>query len=171
MRVHTDQDAKAFTVNVTADIVTRKYLVLRHVQTITRSHKIWRHPPQDTTALLLSKVGAGRSEWEGSVYSIGQFIADAKPVTPKLPFEYPSTQGELDMYKKWLVAMVGSEYRLQDGWGHSIRINLGHKSKQVLLIVSSGGSDGKWNTADDMVIKRDAKTGQIVEKIGFGAEK
>jgi hypothetical protein len=122
----------------------------------------------ERTMILLQSVTEGSSLWASNVH---EFIKDVKPnPIPPISFDRPSSSIELDKYKQWLVKMAGSWDRFRDDWDHEIKLAI-EKVSTPLLVASSAGLDGKWNTKDDMVIKRDAKTGQIVEKIGFGVEK
>ncbi|MCE5199863.1 MAG: hypothetical protein ABFD54_17600 [Armatimonadota bacterium] len=87
---------------------------------------------------------------------------------PEVKFDIPNSNAELRMYQSWLIKIVGTSNRFRDGWGNQIKLTLNDdKSNHSTLTAHSAGSDGKWNTADDMIIKRDTKTGKIVEEIGF----
>ena len=96
---------------------------------------------------------------------------NAIPIAPRLSFTRPATPAELVQYHKWLADILGSEDSLVDGWGRHIKLTLDDKSNPPILIASSAGPDGKWGTKDDMILKLDVKTGQIIEQAGFGDKK
>jgi hypothetical protein len=160
-----------FAVEAKSQTVSIKWLVFKKPQSQSYTEVINRLPADQVTRLLLVSVSAGTTEWKQQIYKFGPLVVGAKPdPIPAIYFDRPINETQLGEYKQWLVKMAGSWDRFRDDWDHEIKLAI-EKASTPLLVASSAGLDGKWNTKDDMVIKRDAKTGQIVEKIGFGVEK
>jgi hypothetical protein len=123
------------------------------------------------TCSILESTSAGTKYWKEVVASMPDpnraFPGSKKLATPKASFDLPADAIQLDSYKEWVGRVVGSKGRLRDGWGHHIKLTLDNKSNPALLIASSAGPDGKWDTIDDMSVKRNTKTGKIVTRIGI----
>lgn len=126
------------------------------------------HPVQRTKQVLAS-VTAGVPFWRALL--IGQAARKELSLVPVSPIPRWTPErfgiGEFAAYKRWLIQVLGSPERLVDGWDRSIRLSLQGPRHAAQLVAQSAGPDGRWNTHDDMLIKRDTKTGKIVEKKGW----
>jgi hypothetical protein len=175
IHIRIEETDDTFLIKAKGDVIKPKWIFLRQLipNQKCESPPIWKLPTGGTTKTLLTSVSAGTTEWKWwSTGSSGPLVIGAKrDPEPPISFDRPSDNAQLDEYKQWLVKMSGPWDRFCDDWNHEIKLTIEKRATTPLLVASSAGPDGKWNTKDDMVIKRDAKTGQIVEKIGFGVEK
>lgn len=154
---------------ITTDAYSRLFLVWpRHA---TERWRQYPHvlPPPDRTMLLLTSASAGTKLWKRSIARKDWYLFPSGQKMDRVPaiaFDRPTSQKELDEYSRWLDRMAGA-HRFHDDWGHRIRLTLDDKVSPPLLVASSTGPDGRWGTQDDLVLKRDVKSGKIVAKIGF----
>jgi hypothetical protein len=170
--ISTSENHNEFVITLDGETITRKWLVLTKPIKIQREFHILKRPPAEATKILLNQINAGTQSTKWMLHSCGYLVPDEQTdQIPVVSFILPSNTKELVEYQQWLIRMTGSLDRFCDGWNHEIKLTIEKRATTPLLVASSAGSDGKWNTKDDMVIKRDTKTGQIVEEIGFGVEK
>lgn len=126
--------------------------------------------PADQTACLLVSTSADRSYWERryvktmEMAKAFRIAAEEVDPIPRESWRFNRTQERW----KWLSHVTGSRDRLSDGWGQSIRLICVRMKDTSIIVSSSAGPDRKWGTQDDLVVKRDAKTGKILETAGFG---
>jgi hypothetical protein len=123
--------------------------------------------PRQRTLRLLQTASCGTSIWRdllGSEFEIREKLILRRIPMPSLPFVRPSTQVELHKYQSWLVSILGTKDMIVDEWNHSIKIYLEENNDPKLICASSAGPDGKWNTIDDMVVKRDTRTSRVVQQ-------
>ena len=120
--------------------------------------------PETRTSRILKSITQNPVDLERTCKKlrVGSFFLYHKTYT-----QFPFTQkaSDLPSYYHWLKGFFGRKTDFLDGWGHAIKFALDDKHNFALLIASSAGSDGKWGTKDDMVVKRDTKTGKIVEEV------
>lgn len=70
-------------------------------------------------------------------------------MTPNIKGDLPENEWEVQQYNEWTMKNM-SVFFITDAWNHNIRIELG--SKYIKCV--SAGSDGVFNTNDDIVVKR-----------------
>lgn len=133
------------------------------------------HSAKRQTLRLLRAASSGTAWWRKTVarwfWRFDRAFPGSVSVSPPdTGFDIPRTRGQLVRYRAWLGQIAGSANRLRDGWGKRIRLSLDEKFDPPRLVAASAGPDGKWDTEDDMILKRDTKTGKIVEKLGFDQE-
>ena len=67
---------------------------------------------------------------------------------------------------------MAGDFRLRDGWRRRVLLELDDsKVSNPVISARSAGPDGKWQTNDDILLRRDVDTGRIVFEQGFGAAK
>ncbi len=116
----------------------------------------WPKEPLKQTERIISAVTSGTAPWLSNLpedITIDNAFPESHlgPV-PTVPFDRPQTPKEISVSPiKPLIAMVSSD-RLRDGWDHGIRINLEVRNGHPLLVATSAGPDGKWNTKDDLAV-------------------
>lgn len=150
---------------IDSDVFTRRFFIWPE----HRMERLERHyisiSARERTRTLLISLTAGSGFWKSQVRDC---ILGGKPNTvPSIAFDRPATDTQIHEYWRWLTKMVGSTNRFRDGWGHQVKLVIDMKFSPPILIASSAGPDGKWNTNDDMILRRNTKTGKIIEQIGF----
>lgn len=129
-----------------------------------------RYPSPEKTVVLLTSVSMGTELWKQGVRRNGSYFWPKTTMidpVPAISFDRPATKKDLDEYWQWLKKMTGSLDRFNDDWGHRIRLAIKDGSNLTILAASSAGPDGKWGTSDDLILKRDIRSGRIISKVGF----
>lgn len=135
----------------------------------------WHRDPYKQTRCLLSIITAGTKQWETHLPNgptVDNAFPESKPVSlPDIGLDRPRTEAEMQKYSRWLARMAGSS-RLHDGWNQRVLLEL-DESKTIVPILNarSAGPDGRWQTDDDIVLRRDVDTGRVVFRKGFGTAK
>lgn len=135
----------------------------------------WHKNPYEQTRCLLSIITAGTKQWRTHLPNgpaIDHAFPESEPVSlPDIGFDRPRTEAEMQKYSRWLARMAGSS-RLRDGWNRRVLLELDDsKTIAPILNARSAGPDGRWQTDDDIVLRRDVDTGRVVFRKGFGTAK
>lgn len=168
--IHIDivETKDAFWIKANGDVITRNWLFIHQLkpnQIYDESNPIVKQPPEETTKLLLTTVSHGTSVWKDRMmYGWPRIVGAKRDPVPPVSFDLPKDETQLEEYKQWLVKIAGPWSRFRDGWGNEIRLEIEKKADVKLIVVSSAGPDGKWDTSDDLVSKCDMNTGKLIDK-------
>jgi len=152
------------------DLYSRLFLIFPRHRIIQYSEELWVSEKSKRTAILLYSIADGSAHWRHSITGKESYVylkrVDLDTVPP-ISFDHPANRKELEEYWQWLGEMVGPLNRFDDDWGHRVKLSIDDRHDHALLVATSAGPDGKFDTKDDLILKRDSKTGKVRERIGF----
>ena len=131
----------------------------------------WERDPYGQTRHLLNTITAGTKRWKAHLLNydtVNNAFPENSPVSmPSLSFSLPHTRAQMRKYDRWLIKMIGRR-RFHDGWGQNVLLEFDDsKAGNPVISARSSGPDKKWQTKDDIVLRREANTGHVIFKQGY----